>query len=485
MSSEPAAPRPDAELAATFERPRRLHFAAAVSGAVVALRGIAFPLVVAVLVGGSGGGMGRALIFGALGVLFALGTGVVGWRTTSYSVAGGALRFQSGVLSPDETVVPVARVQAIDTVQGPLQRAFGVVELHVQTPGGGAAGEVVLRAVAPRDARALRAALGHAEPAAPAARRRLGGRGLVATALTAPQFGVVLPIVGAAFAGADDLFGGLVDEDLFARVDTVAELALVAAALLGAAFTLSFLGAVVAFAGFEVERDGDRLRIRRGLLQRRTASVPVGRIDGVTVIEGLLRAPFGLATVRMETAGYRGEATPAKTLFPLVRTRDVPALLADLVPGLDGSPPKLERPPGRGLRRYVLPPALAGAALGAAATGVAQATLDGAWAGAWLAVGVLAALGAVHGLLGFRAAGLHLGPDRVVLRARRGLARVTLVARRRRLQETSVRRSPLQERAGLASFGVALGSGRRGAVRHLEAATADAALEALRPRRTV
>ena len=75
MSSEPAAPRPDAELAATFERPRRLHVAAAVSGAVVALRGIAFPLVVAVLVGGSGGGMGRALIFGALGVLFALGIG--------------------------------------------------------------------------------------------------------------------------------------------------------------------------------------------------------------------------------------------------------------------------------------------------------------------------------------------------------------------------------------------------------------------------
>ncbi|MBA2349933.1 MAG: PH domain-containing protein, partial [Solirubrobacterales bacterium] len=48
------------------------------------------------------------------------------------------------------------------------------------------------------------------------------------------------------------------------------------------------------------------------------------------------------------------------------------------------------------------------------------------------------------------------------------------------LQEVGVRRNPFQRRARLASFEFALGSGRRGRVRHLEAATADGALAALR-----
>lgn len=486
---------PDAELAATFAAPRRLHVAAAVTNAVLALRGLAFPILAAVFVGGSGGGLGRAVLYGVLGAGFSLVTGIVTWRATSYQLVNRTLRFRAGVLSPDETVIPLARVQAIDTVQGPVQRLFGAVELHVQTPGGGERGEIVLSAVAPRDARALRAAVGLAEPAQPGVRHRLGAGALVVAALTAPQFGVVLPLIGAAFAGAGDLFGNDVGEGIADRLDSGGELLMAAVVLLAASLLVSFLAAIVAFAGFEVERDHDRLRIRRGLLQRRVATIPVARIDGVTIVEGLARAPFGLATVRLETSGYRREAAAARTLLPLVRVRDVPALLAELVPGLasTGSDPSEQvegpsapgrvdgslhaHPPGRSVRRYVLPQALAGVAAGGAIGG--GAALAGAAAIAWAALPVLALLGAGNGVLAHRAAGLRLEPDRVVLRARRGTARITVLARRRRLQEAHAARNPFQRRAGLATFGLALGSGRRASVRHLEAAAADAALAAL------
>lgn len=480
MTSESPAPgRGDRELAATFAAPRKLHVAAAVASSFSALRGLALPLVAVVFLGSSTGGLGQALIGVAAGAVFSLGAGIVSWNATSYQLVGGSLRFRHGAFSPDDTLIPVARIQAIDTVQGPVQRLFGVVELHVQTPGGGAHGEIVLRAVEPRDARALRAALGHPEPAVPSARRRLGARRLVLAALTGPQFGVVLPLVGAAFAGAQDLFGNNVGESLLERVDTLPEALRAAAIILAATLVVSFLASVVAFAGFEVERDGDRLRIRRGLLQRRAASVPVARVDGVSIVEGLLRAPFGLATVRLETAGYRAEQAAAKTLFPLVRTREIPALLAELLPGLDagliGEGAAFERPPARATRRYVLPPALAGTAAGAAA---ALATGPAGW---WWLAPLLGALGALDGLLERRAAGLLLQEDRVVLRTRKGTARVTVLARRGRLQEFGVRRNPLQRRAHLASFELALGSGRRGRVRNLEAASADGALAALRP----
>ena len=142
---------------------------------------------------------------------------------------------------------------------------------------------------------------------------------------------------------------------------------LAAGGLLLLAWALSVAGSLVTFAGFTVTRDGERLRIRRGLLQRSEAAVPVRRVHGVRVVEGVLRRPFGLCTVRVEVAGYAAEAAAARTLFPLLRRADVEPFLADLLPELADDPTGLAPPPKRAARRYVLPVALLGAALGGAA----------------------------------------------------------------------------------------------------------------------
>jgi putative membrane protein len=396
------------------------------------------------------------------------------------------------VVSPDETSVPLCRIQAIDATQGPVQRLFGVQELHVQTAGGGSEGEIVLRAVSEAAATELHAA---ASLPAPEARDlpewRLGLGALLVTAVTAPQLGVILPLVGAfAAAGDDVLFGGGEGEQLIDKLrDEPGTLVLVLIAVAAAALLLSFLGAIVAFAGFTLVRDGDRLRIRRGLLARRAASVPLARVHAVDVVEGVLRRPFGLASVRMETAGYRSEAAAAQTLLPLVRVRDVPRLLEEFVPALAeeaGPSPEaaplpeaglspglsLERPPARARRRYALPPALAGFALGAALTVVFPV--------AWPAVPLLALLGAAEGLSRHRSAGWRDDGRRLIVRGR-VLARRTLLARVDRLQEHGLRASPLQRRAALADFEAAVGSGRRGRVRHLEAEVAGVLFERLRP----
>jgi len=119
-----------------------------------------------------------------------------------------------------------------------------------------------------------------------------------------------------------------------------------------------------------------------------------------------------------------------------------------------------------------LPPALAGAALGAL-----PAVL---WTGAaWPALPVLALLGALAGLRDYRGAGVRLAGNVVVVREVR-LARRTLLARRHRLQEHALMRTLLQERASLSDLRVTVGSGGKGRARHLETATAEAAFVALR-----
>jgi putative membrane protein len=455
--------------------PRRLHRAEIVLAALDNVRDLGIAVVVGLVVGTGQGGFSSALalVIGLGGVAMVLVIGYLRWSTTVYWVDGRAVHLRSGLISPDETSVPLGRIQALDTTQGPVQRLFGVHELHVQTAGGGSKGEIVLRAVSEAAARELRAAAGLPDPVAQELPEwRLGAGALLAAALTTPQLGVLLPLVGGAFAAFDDLVFG---DDGRALVDRLPHdaggIALLVLGVAAATLLASFLGAVVAFSGFTLVRDGDRLRIRRGLVQRRAASIPLERVHAVHVVESLARRPFGLAAVRVETAGYRSEAAAAQTLLPLVRRSDLSGLLGEFVPALAGEQDPLEHPPVRSRRRYALPPALVGALAGGIATAI--------WSAAWPAVPGLAALGAVYGLLEHAVAGYRLDGRRVVIR-RGAVARRTLVVRADRLQEHELIASLPQRRAGLADVALEVGSGRAGRVRHLERRVAADLFERLR-----
>ena len=450
----------------------RLHPAGIAVLALSALRGAAIPVLVAAVAAGGTSAVLRALGFALLAVVIAAATGYLTWRTKTYAVTERAIEARQGILSVRETVVPLERVQALDTVQGPVQRLFGVTAVHVQAAGGGEAGEIVLEALSPAAVAALRDAVGRrgegtdatAAPA-PDAVRSLSRRRLAVAALTSGQLGIILPVLAGATQLLDDVLGRDAERAL-ERVgglpDSPLALLGVLAVLLAAAWILSILGAVVAFANFTAVREGDRLLIDRGLFARREASVPLPRVQAVTVVEGLLRQPLGLAAVRVDVAGYAAEASAAQTLFPLVRRTEVEALLADLAPELAGADAPLERPPARARRRYALPPALLGALVGAAATRIPGL-------GAWPVL--LAAIGLLAGLAAHRAAGWRLEPHRIAVRSRR-LARRTVLVPRRRLQEHEVEQSGLQRRGGLASISIAAGAGTRAGVAHLDAAEA-------------
>ena len=100
-------------------------------------------------------------------------------------------------------------------------------------------------------------------------------------------------------------------------------------------------------------------------MQRSEATVPVARVRAVRVVEGVFRRPFGLAALTVEVTGYAEEAAAARTLYPLLRVRDVEAFLDEFLPELADDPRGLERPPARAARRYVAAPLLIGAAFAA------------------------------------------------------------------------------------------------------------------------
>jgi membrane protein YdbS with pleckstrin-like domain len=88
------------------------------------------------------GGVSSFLALLPLLAVLALGVVVVGvapglrWRRWRYEIRPDEVDLQRGILWVERTLVPLARIQHVDTRQGPLQRRFGLSTVVFYTAAG-------------------------------------------------------------------------------------------------------------------------------------------------------------------------------------------------------------------------------------------------------------------------------------------------------------------------------------------------------------
>jgi putative membrane protein len=450
---------------------RHLHPVAMLIGAVSALRryisGLVFPGIVLLM--SQGFSIRTVALFLLAVVLFAALAalwGFLSWRATTYTVTGNSFRLKRGVFQKSERTIPLDHVQSVDTVQGVIQRAFGVYEVRIETAGGGSSEpDASLSALDRAAARTLRREIEGSqrekaeESTGPTILRRLSTADLLIAGATSGQIGVAFSLL----AVGSQFFDNFLSDDFVRRLfETVAPnwlMVLLIFAPLGLllAWFLAIAGTVLAYTGFTLAREGDFLYIKRGLLERREATIPLSRIQAIRVSEGVLRQPFGLAAVRVESAGYGEDAGVSTMLFPLLPSDEVQEFLAEATPEF-AVDPALQRLPRRALRRYVFR-AVVGYLILALALALVSFLIFGS------AVGLLALLlvapSALYGWLSYRDAGWAFEEDRLVVRYR-SLGRKTAIAPRRRLQSREVTHSPFQRRVRLATFLAEVASGSGG-----------------------
>lgn len=84
------------------------------------------------------------------------------------------------------------------------------------------------------------------------------------------------------------------------------------------AWLLSLFGTIIRFSGFHLRREGDSIKISRGLFEKQQLSIPLKRIQAVKVVEGLLRQPLGVVSVQVVSISNIGAKGEGKVLFPLL-----------------------------------------------------------------------------------------------------------------------------------------------------------------------
>ena len=448
--------------------PRRLHVLSPVFFAGGHVRRL-WPLALLVLAR-------RQLWLIVVAVLVLLVVTTLEWLRRTYELEAGSLRLEEGVLARKRRVVPFDRIQQVDLVRKPLHRLLGVATLRVETAGGGGSAEVDLDVVALGEAQALRSSLLRAKAAAaeaggeaaeaagavPAERTllRLSLGEVMLAGITGTRAAAVLAVLGP-LSQVTDWFPNL-NEWLLRRVNPEAvapttPAAVVALALLAVVVWLGLAAAssVVTDFGFTLARAGGDLVVRRGLLERREAVLPVARLQVVRVDESLLRRALGLASIRIQSAGRAGGAdqTASRLAVPILQRSDVNRVLGELLPGAAPVPMLLAPPPVARhvrVRRTVLwavpPAAAAAAALWLLSRPAAPLAL------------LLLPLAALGGLAGYRSLG-HARRGGF-LYARQGVAiRVTTVVPVAKAQSGSVRSSFFQRRRGLATLHVDVAGG--------------------------
>jgi putative membrane protein len=441
----------------------------------------------------------------ALLILAVSAAAVAVWITASYlrfryQLTEESLILKHGVIIRQRRVIPRSRIQNVDLRAGFLQQIFRVVTARVETAGGHGT-EAMLHVISRADGECLRDTLvtiaaGQRDvPAQPGVSlepdifgsptgegperleqpaspdfliRRVSLTDLVIAGATSNRAGLLV----AALLGGDYFLDVVPTDWLLTRVlppemlqpDTAAsslvqtaqhDLRAFAVGLFLltlffglAGWGLSILASVIRFFDFTIRQRGSEIRVSYGLFTRREKGFRRSRVQNAQIEEPILRRWLGLASVKVQTAGY-GPGVKAdervETLTPIVRRVDVPQYLKIAYPKLDWEHVDWRPSHPRARRRLFFRRAAAVILASSILTAFAGP------AGLALLAGLIPAwfLAAAH----YR----HLGHARSgsFVLVREGLwTRRTYIVPVRKIQALHFKQSPFQRRLGLGTLAV-------------------------------
>jgi putative membrane protein len=408
---------------------------------------------------------------------------------------GTELVIRSGLIFRNERHVPYARIQNLDAVRNVAHRLLGVAEVRVET-GGGQAPEATIRVLHETVFEEMRRRIfegrARSEPGAPPAEspaamtQAVESRTLLHLPLPEVLLNGVLDnrgmlLIGAAYGVLWEagLFRGVWDQvargaygpglvrDTAQTIATgglpsVARIAVLLAGivvLLVLVRTLSMIWSGVRLYGFRLSRVGDDLRTEYGLLTRVATTVPLRRVQTLTIREAPLQRLVERMSVRVETAGGtgmpeggNGARQPREWLAPIVRSAAVPDLVREVMPGLDLGALDWQPLHPRAFRRALKPSLLVAL--------VATIPLVGLLG--WPGLATLPFTTAWLSLVAWKRVQLTrwaLSGDTIALRSG-WLWRHVTIAPVRKVQVVGCVESPFDRRAGMASLWVDTAGGR-------------------------
>jgi putative membrane protein len=338
----------------------------------VARRGASIVFFGAILASSGMGALSPLVVIGFVGAILLALTGYqyAYYTRFTYDVTPETFDIHSGVISRREREIPYGRIQNVDVSQSIVQRLLGIAAVDFETAGGSQT-EASLRFVTVDEADRLQRVVRERQRAADSAdsdlesEREMAG----ATAPEGEELFAIAPIellLKGALSFDPRLFGVvlfLLPGSASVLLDSVTATGLLALSvvtilavggMIVAAWGLGVGVAILNYYGFRLTRLEDDLRYERGILRRYSGSIPLSKLQTLTVTANPLMRAAGYASLSIETAGYapgQGDGQGSQAAIPIARRERVLGVVEDLAGPLS---PTFRRPPPRVRRRYAI-----------------------------------------------------------------------------------------------------------------------------------
>ncbi|MBM7588026.1 putative membrane protein [Bacillus pakistanensis] len=411
-------------------------------------------------------------------LVFVLAFGIIKWLRFTYWIENDELRIEYGLWVKKKRYIPFDRIQSLNSTESIIHRPFGLVKIKVETAGASdkSQAEAELTAISLEDAKELQeiiynakkqrnsekvgnsSKLEHEDKQQEEVIYQMSFKDLILMAVTSGGIGVV---IGGAMLFLSQFNEIIPYELVFKELEEFVRsgvLIVSVVVLLGLllAYGLAIFGTILVNANFTVKKIDTDIIITRGLLEKKQTTIPLNRIQGIRILENLIRQPLGYATVQIESAGgsvLDKDSTDIK-LLPMVKKKEIENILSTILPqyNLDLD---YETVPKRALKRYLFRHCLV-------VLPVVIALPIIFWP-----IGLYSLLLLVPALLigygKYLAAGWNINDHQLAVRYR-NIVKHTVYMKKNRIQSLEVTESWFQTKKDLATLRVTIKSGVGGAV---------------------
>ncbi len=344
------------------------------------------------------------ILWGCIGALFLflLIFAVLSWKNTFYYVENGVLFYQKGVLSKSKQGIGIDKITTINENQELIERIFRLSTFKVDA-GSATKGNEIKLTISKKEAEVLKEKLGKSKLKVDSQEATLGEsdepignhpienkaagydesydhqsmkteyrvsvKELILYAITSNSLFAGLIFLLAVWQFIEDIpfvknfiegpAGIWINQHFDATVKGLSVPAIIGVVLfvifayLFFSFLISIIVAVVKYYDFTVSRQGDKIKITYGLLEKKKYDLSANKITALYLNYGLIGQFYKIGELKIESIGYGDEKGEAAILYPILRDNKRIEILKALLPEYAFEDATC-KPPKRALKSFVM-----------------------------------------------------------------------------------------------------------------------------------
>lgn len=326
------------------------------------------------------------ILIAGLGALFLLLLvfAVLSWKNAFYYVENGVLFYQKGVLSKSKQGIGIDKITTINENQELIERIFKLSTFKVDA-GSATKGNEIKLTISKKEAELLKEELSknkrptedataaypesyNAQSTETKTEYHISTKELILYAITSNSFfaGLIFVLTVWQFIQdipfVNDFIEGFAGSWMSRQLDFAIKGLSVSAIITVLLFSIfaymffslliSIMIAVVKYYGFTVSRQGDKIEITFGLLEKKRYDILVNKITALYVKYGVIGEFCRIGELKIESIGYGDEKGEAAILYPILRDDKRAGILSALLPEYAFEDAEC-KPPKRALKSFV------------------------------------------------------------------------------------------------------------------------------------